>query len=137
MEEDAQVGSIYYRKAALYNYVQRGGSLTKDNGLLASDMTRAYEIIQDRLGEKFEKEVLEKSIPDLLYGSVLLMCKAGKSRKEIGGYIDAYERRYADWWKSDIVNGVGKAKKMFLICIKNRWILLLKLLSAMHARMVG
>ncbi len=137
MDEDVQLGSVYYRKAALYNYVQRSGSLTKDNGLLASDMVRAYEILQEKLGEKYSQEILEKSIPDLLYGSVLLLCKAKRSRKEILQYIDDYERRYPAWWKSDIVNAVGKAKKAFLIGIKCRWITLLRVLTAVHSGIAG
>lgn len=134
MDDDRQIGSIYYRKKALYNYIQRKGSLTKDNGLAADDMIRAYDIIQDKLGRKYSKEIMEKSIPDLLYGSVLLMCKARNSKAEIIEYIDRYEGRHSEWWKSDIVNGVGKAKKVFFICIRHRWIILLKLLSAVHTR---
>lgn len=132
-----QVGNIYYRKTALYNYVQRKGSLTKDNGLIAADMITAYGILRNKLGRKYEKEIREKSIPDLLYGSVLLMCKEKKSRKEIRQYIYDYESGYPDWWQSALVNDIGKVKKIFLLCIKYRWIMALRLLSAVHSRMAG
>lgn len=66
-----------------------------------------------------------------------MMCKAGKNNNEIRAYIREYEKRYPNWNKCEIVNRIGKAKKMFLICAKYKQVLVMKLLGYLHTRMVG
>ena len=42
-------------------------------------------------------EMKNKSVVDLLYGVLLMMCKVGKPSAEIMSYIERYESKYSDW----------------------------------------
>jgi len=81
-------GSAYYYKVPLYYYYQRHNSLSNNTKLDETDMVRAFNIVEDSLRDKYPKEIKEKSITDILYGGVLMMCKAEKSNSEIKIYID-------------------------------------------------
>ena len=137
MDGDKEIGCIYYLKDALYNYEQRTGSLSNDRSLDATDMVNAHQIIREHLGEKYPEEICSKAIPDLLYGGVLMMCKARKSRSEVMKYISDFEVQYPHWYENRIVKELGKAKLVFLMCIKHRYISMLKILTAIHTRMTG
>lgn len=137
MSEGKQIGCVYYLKEALYNYNQRLGSLSNDKNLDAADMVKAYSIINEKLGKRYPSEICSKSVPDLLYGVVLMMCKAEMSSSQIKRYILEYEKKYPQWNKSSIVNKLGKAKIAFLICIRHRWIVVLKMMSEVHSKMIG
>ncbi len=137
MDEDVQIGCVYYLKEALYNYIQHSDSLSNDKNLDATDMVMAYEIVNEKLGRKYPNEICSKSVPDLLYGGTLMMCKANKKSLQIKKYIADYESKYPEWYKSDIINELGRAKKAFLFCARYKWIDMLKVLSKIHSKMVG
>ena len=130
-------GSVYYLKEPLYYYFQRQESLSNDKSLDAEDMEKAYEIINKKLGEKYPKEIITKSIPDLLYGGVLMMCKAGKKNAEIRKFIEKYEADYPEWYNDEIVRYLGRAKRFFLYLIRHKQIVGLKFLAYIHSRIVG
>jgi len=136
VKDGRNIGCVYYLKEALYDYNQRIGSLSNDKTLDAKDMEKAYEVIREKFGDRYVNEVADKSIPDLLYGGTLMLCKAGKSKREIISYLDKYEKEYPSWRKSSMVNRLGKAKKIFLLCISHRWIFLLTILSKIHSRLI-
>jgi glycosyltransferase involved in cell wall biosynthesis len=137
MDGDKEIGCTYYLKEALYNYDQRPGSLSNDSTLDATDMIKAYQIITENLGAKYPEEIETKAIPDLLYGGVLIKCKANKGNQEIRKYIEDFEFHYPNWYKNRIVKQLGKAKMVFLVCIKYRHIRLLKSLAKIHSRLIG
>lgn len=130
-------GSIYYLKEVLYFYYQRPSSLSNNIKLDEQDMIKAFSILEENLGEKYPEEIKEKSVPDLLYGVLLMMCKSKKSRASIKEYIAQYEKKYPDWYKCKIISCMGKAKKIFLLCAKYKLIIGLKLFAYLHARVVG
>lgn len=129
--------TVYYLKKPLYYYYQRSTSLSNNKKMDESDMIKAFAILEDTLSKKYTVEMKEKSVSDLLYGVLLMMCKTGKSSKEIKDYIDRYEKQYPKWWKCDIVNHLGRAKKVFLIAAKGRQIMFLKILAWIHGRVIG
>ena len=90
MDGNVQTGCTFYIKEALYYYDQRPGSLSNAKSLDATDMVTAYKIIREKLGEKYPNEILSKSVPDLLYGGTLMMCKAGKTNHDIREFIRDY-----------------------------------------------
>jgi len=130
-------GSAYYLKKPLYHYVQRKTSLSNNLTLDESDMVKAFEIIENSLSNKYPNEIKEKSVTDLLYGSVLMMCKAKKSTKSIKKFISEYSKKYAGWHKCKIIKTLGKAKRIFLILIRHKFVCLLRLLSSIHTKMIG
>lgn len=129
-------GKAYYLKEPLYYYVQRSSSLSNNKYLDESEMIKAFYILEKTIGKKYPEELKEKSVVDLLYGVVLMMCKAGKSNRKISEYISNYNRKYEGWENSKIINHIGKSKKIFVQLAKMRFIIGLKAISWMHTKMV-
>lgn len=132
----AKSGTAYYLKRPMYYYWQRTTSLSNNKGLDETDMVNAFAILQNELESKYPEIIEQKSVPDLLYGCVLMMCKAGKTRKQIRIYIDKYTLRYPKWYQCEIINHLGKAKKAFLVLIRYRCIWGVKVLAMMHSKMI-
>lgn len=127
---------IYYLEKSLYFYFQRKKSLSNNSKLDEKDMVIAFSILQERLEEKYPNEIKEKSVKDLLYGGLLMMCKANKKNKDIKEYINRYEKRYQDWEKTEIIKNLGIAKYIFLKLAKYRLILGLKILAYIHSKLI-
>lgn len=129
-------GSAYYLSEPMYYYWQRGNSLSNNTTLDESDMIKAFRVLEDNLGEKYPEELKEKSVTDLLYGVVLLMCKAGKSSEEIKEYINNYTEKYPEWWKCKIIGHLGKGKRIFLQMVKHKRVEILKIISLAHSKII-
>lgn len=130
-------GSVYYMDEPLYYYYQRSSSLSNNKHLDEADMIKAFTILDQELGNKYPFAMKEKSVFDLLYGVLLMMCKAQKSNKEIKNYIDIYEQKYPMWWKCNSVKYIGKAKEAFLIAAKLRQPFIMKQLAFIHDILVS
>ena len=136
INEEEEIGCIYYLKEALYNYYQRGDSLSNDIKIDETDMIKAYQILKDTLGAKYKKEIQTKTIADLLYGCILVMCKVGKSDFEINRHIDRFEEQYPNWYKNIIVKKMGRAKWIYLTNIKLRNIKMLRIMAYVHSKLI-
>lgn len=130
-------GSVYYLNKPMYYYYQRPTSLSNNKKLDETDMIKAFDILEKALSSKYPEEIKEKSVSDLLYGVLLIMCKSGKSNLEIKKYIKEYEKNYPDWYKCQMVNKLGNAKKIFLIAAKYKQITLMKILAVIHSKLIG
>lgn len=130
-------GSVYYIDQPLYYYFQRPSSLSNNKKMDETDMIKAFGILEKELGRKYPKELKEKSVPDLLYGVLLIMCKSGKKNCEIKDYIKIYEKKYPEWYKCESVKKLGKAKEFFLIAARYRQIAIIKLLAYVHSKLIG
>jgi glycosyltransferase involved in cell wall biosynthesis len=130
-------GGAYYLNEALYYYFQHKNSLSNNIKLDESDMIKAFAILEKELGTKYPGELKEKSVTDILYGVLLMMCKSGKSNKEIKKYIKSYEKKYPEWWKCEIINDVGKAKRVFFMMARYKNIAGLKALAYIHSQIIG
>lgn len=129
--------NVYYLKESLYYYLQRPSSLSNNKMMDELDMVKAFSVIEDSLGDKYPYEIMERSISDLLYGVVLIMCKAGKSNAEIRKYISKYEQKYPNWYSSEGIKKLGIAKNVFLSAIYYKQIYVLKVLAKIHDKMIG
>lgn len=127
---------VYYLKKSLYYYYQRPASLSNNKSMDQSDMVRAFAILEETIGKKYPEVIETKSVTDLLYGGVLMMCKASKSFKEVRKYIIWYENKYPNWYKSPIIYKLGSSKRLFLKFIKSKNIIMLKLLAIAHSILV-
>lgn len=130
-------GGAYYLNEALYYYFQRKNSLSNNIKLDESDMIKAFAILEKKLGINYPGELKEKSVTDILYGVLLMMCKSGKSNKEIKKYIRSYEKKYPEWWKCEIINDVGNAKRVFFMMARYKNIAGLKALAYIHSQIIG
>lgn len=128
--------TVYYLNIPLYYYYQRPTSLSNNKKMDESDMVKAFAIIEEHLALKYPQEIKEKSVTDLLYGGLLMMLKAGKSRRYILDYLKKYENKYPEWWKCNILHSIGRAKFVYLQCARFRFILMLKTLTYLHSRLV-
>lgn len=130
-------GSVYYINKPMYYYYQRPTSLSNNKNLDETDMIKAFAILEETLGSKYPEELKEKSVPDLLYGVLLMMCKAGKSNTEISNYIQEYEKKYPEWYQCQSVKSLGKAKELFLTAAKFKQIAIMKQLAYVHSQLIG
>lgn len=126
-------GTIYYLNEPLYYYYQRKNSLSNDKSLDENTIIEAFAILEENLGSLYKEELREKSVPDLLYGTLLVMCKRGASRKDIIDFIVAYEEKYPEWEKTEIRNHLGKAKNLFLNMAECRNVIGMRLLAKAHS----
>ncbi len=129
--------NAYYLMKPLYYYRQRPTSLSNQKTLDEKDMIEAFSILEKNLGVQYRQELDEKAVTDLLYGVVLMMCKAGKSSKEIHNYINNFDKKHKNWYKSKIIKYLGLPKRLFLICAKYRFILGIKGISYIHTKMIS
>ena len=127
----------FYLPKSLYYYWQRPSSLSKKKGMDESELVKAFSILEQALGKSYPQEIKEKSVCDLLYGVVLVMCKAGKSSKIIKTYVHNYENRYPDWWQCEIINRIGRVKKFYLSFIKHKLVFPLRILTLIHSKITG
>lgn len=125
-------GSAYYLAEPLYYYYQRKTSLSNNIRMDESDLINAFAIVENKLYDRYPKEVQEKSVPDLLYGVLLMMCKSKKHRKEIISYIQEYEKKYPDWYKCKIISHLGTAKRLFLQSARMHVCFPMKVYSKLH-----
>ena len=132
----AACGSAYYYNVPLYYYRQRPTSLSNNNKMDHKDMVRAFSILEDKFLNEYPTEMKNKSVTDLLYGGLLMMCKSGKSRSFILDYIKEYEKKYPKWWECEVIHYLGKAKQIFLKCARIHFIYGLKVIAFAHSVML-
>ena len=133
----AACGNVYYLNKPFYYYYRRPTSLSNNTQLGAADMINAFSIIEKELGDKYPDEVKEKSVSDILYGALLIMCKSNKPNGEIKKYIEDYEKKYPGWEKTEIMNYLGKEKKVFLLFAKMRNIRGMKAIAKVHSKIIS
>lgn len=130
-------GSAYYLDEPLYFYYQRPTSLSNNTTLDESDMIRAFNILEKEFKDVYPRELMEKSVPDILYGVLLMMCKSRKSKKDIVKYINSYEKKYPNWKDAEIIRHLGKAKQVFLKAVETKNVTAMKAVSRAHSFLVG
>lgn len=133
MQAIASCGNAYYLNEPLYYYRQRPSSLSNNSKLDHIDMVKAFSVLEERFGASYPLEMKNKSVTDLLYGALLMMCKSGKDSAFIKQYIIDYECKYSEWWKCEIINYLGIGKKLFLQFAKWHFISGLKLIAFAHS----
>lgn len=133
----AKCDTFYYLKEPLYHYVQHNNSLSRNNEINIDTIKSANEIVKLSYGEKYQDELMEKSVLDLLYNSILLMCKNRYNRKDIVAFIDSYSARNKKWYKYNINKYAGIKKKIFLKCVRYKLIVCLKIYSFAHNMLGG
>lgn len=129
----ASCGNAYYYNEPLYYYRQRPTSLSNNSKMDQEDMVKAFAILEDKFLKDYPMEMKNKSVTDILYGGLLMMCKSGKSKKEILEYINGYEKKYPEWWECEIIKYLGTAKSVFLKCAKWHLVWGLKVIAFAHS----
>ena len=129
----ASCGSAYYFNKPLYYYRQRPTSLSNNSKMDHDDMLKAFAILEDKFLKDYPIEMKNKSVADILYGGLLMMCKSGKSKEEILEYINGYEKKYPRWWECEIIKYLGTAKIVFLKCAKWHFVWGLQAIAFAHS----
>lgn len=127
---------VYYLNQPLYFYYQRPNSLSNNIQLDEKDMIKAFNILENTIGSKYPIELAEKSVPDLLYGVLLIMCKTNKKSKVIVEYINSYENKYPNWTTYESRKTLNFFKRIFLLMAKYRLISFMKILSYIHTKLI-
>lgn len=132
----AACGNAFYYNVPLYYYRQRPTSLSNNSKMDHTDMVKAFSILEEKFNKDYPLEIKNKSVTDILYGGLLMMCKSGKKREEILQYLKEYENRYPKWWNCQIINYLGAEKRVFLLCARWRFVLGLKAIAFVHSVMI-
>ena len=132
----AACGNAYYLNEPLYYYRQRPTSLSNNAKMDHSDMLNAFAILEEKFAKEYPLEMKNKSVTDILYGALLMMCKSGKSNAFILQYIKKYEAKYPEWWKCKIIKYLGKPKMMFLKFAQWHFVPGVKLIAYLHSQMI-
>ena len=132
----AACGNAYYINEPFYFYRMRPTSLSNNSKMDHSDMVNAFAILEEKFLKDYPLEMKNKSVTDILYGALLMQCKAGKSNKDILAYIKSYEQKYPEWWKCEIIKYLGKPKMAFLKFAQWHYVPGIKLIAFLHSLMI-
>lgn len=132
----AACGSAYYLNEPLYYYRQRPTSLSNNAKMDHEDMVKSFAILEEKFLKDFPLEMKNKSVTDILYGALLMQCKAAKSNKDILDYIKSYEQKYPEWWNCEIIKYLGKPKRVFLKFAQWHFVPGVKLVAFFHSLMI-
>lgn len=132
----AACGNAYYLNEPLYFYRQRPTSLSNNSKMDHGDMLKAFAILEDKFLAEYPLEMKNKSVTDILYGALLMMCKSGKDNRTILKYIKEYEKKYPEWWKCEIIKYLGKPKMAFLKFAQWHFIPGVKFIAYLHSQMI-
>ncbi len=127
---------VYYLKKPMYYYYRRASSLSNQSALGEADMVKAFSYLEDELGKLYPEELKEKSVSDLLYGSLLMMCKSGKSDSDIYSFLKCYEENNPEWDQYELVKYLGKQKSLFLKMAKHRNIKAMRFIAMVHSLII-
>ena len=128
----SRVGVIH---KPLYNYYQRSdGSSASNNADGVEDNFRiGLNGLRSVLGDGYEQELAYHAIYALHYGEILALCKRNADRRTILERIDTYEKQYPDFLQNRYLEGMGTAKRLFLLAQNKRLIFLLRGFAKVHS----
>lgn len=132
----AACGNAYYINEPFYFYRMRPTSLSNNSKMDHSDMVNAFAILEEKFLKDYPLEMKNKSVTDILYGALLMQCKAGKSNKDILAYIKSYEEKYPEWWECEIIKYLGKPKIVFLKFAQWHCVPGIKSIAFLHSLMI-
>lgn len=120
---------IYYFNEPLYHYIMQENSLINKNPELAERNAKiGFEIIEKNLSLQFPKEIEAIFVREYLYSGVMDLVSRKSSKEQILSYIKESERKYPNVYKNEACSYLTKFQKIFLYCIKNKFIIGLKAL---------
>ena len=113
-----------------YYYLQRNNSLSNQNqrnvdlNFYPKAIQRMYELSEDG----FEKELELHAISELLYGMVMIMLRAGRSKKEFCEHVHWFLKKYPCWKGNPYLRILPKAKRIFIYFASKKQYQILKIL---------
>ncbi len=101
---------------AMYYYFQRSASLSNRNGkdVDVSFYPKSISRMVSLAHPGFEAEVQFRAIHEWLYGLVMIMVRACKSREEVASRVDEFCTRFPDWRDNPYLRYLPLAKRLFI-----------------------
>jgi hypothetical protein len=113
----------------VYLYYQRSTSLSlSNNNIDLSFYPKTVNRMLELSEKGYEEELEFRCIHELLYGMVYLMIISKKSRKEFRDHINSFNRNHKGWESNSYINGLPKAKKIFVMLAGRKHFGMLKIL---------
>lgn len=119
---------IYYLDKPLYYYVINDKSIMNTSETLSiENSSKAVEMIEKELGEKFQSQVEAIFIKEYFYGIIVTLVKLKKSNKEILEHIEKCERKHPKLYENLVINNMTKFQRICMKLAQKRHIIILKL----------
>lgn len=124
----ANSNSFYYLEKPLYSYVEYSNSLMNRKELLNEENAiKGFKLVEQKLKKDFQKEIESIFIKEYFYSITITLVEKKKSLKEIKNHIQECEKKYPNIYKNEAINNLSKFQKYFILCIRIRFLLLLKI----------
>lgn len=117
----------------LYNYYQRENSASNSKIKATTFFYITFERFIEKIDQnKYQEEIEFRAINHLLYGELLVMLKAGATRKEMLEKINKFNKKYPNFLKNKYLKKYNKAKLIFIILLHYKMLFLAKLYAKLH-----
>lgn len=126
-------------KKPIYNYYQRVGSLSiTSSDKVIQSLQDSFEYTRKSLDrEKYAKEIEYIGVRNVLYGAILALFKSRYSRTAFFDILRGFEIYYPNWYMNLYLKRLPIYKRIFLFCVKRKWILFLALIARIHTKIVS
>jgi len=126
--------SIRIIDEAFYHYFIRTGSLSmRADPDVFLQQIQTYTYLHKFFPEQYIQELEHIGVRIVCYSAVLYALRSKVRISVIKDFLDKFEEKNPDWYSNKYNLKLGYLKRIFLFCVKNRMILLLKLLSYSHS----
>lgn len=122
----------------IYNYLCRPGSLScSATEKVTESLIESYTFICKNKKDGFEREIEFIGVKNLVYGALLNHYKCSKDNHKADDILKAFEAMYPDCYKNRYIRTLPIYKRVFVFCAEKRLYFALKLLSAIHEKILN
>lgn len=127
---------LYYIKKPLYLYLMRENSLTHNDSLYThTNAMRAFDMIEERLKDKYPREMEVIFAVELLYSTTMTLVDKGVDKQHIKKHIQELVARYPHYRSNPALKKLPKHQRVALWAIQHQQIWILKLLLALRRKL--
>lgn len=120
--------NIYYLKKPLYHYINHDKSIVHNEKYLDENYAiQAFQLIEEKLRDKYPIEVEALFVKELLYTTTLTLLSKKFDNKAVISHIKYWEERYPRWYNNSNIKNFSRHQKIILKLIKYKIIIGLNL----------
>lgn len=115
---------------AMYFYFQRPTSISNQNqkGVDVSFYPKTVGRMIELSAPGFETALQFRAVSELMYGMVMIMVRAGKSKRDLCAHVDWFNGKFPGWQENPYLPKMAKGKQIFVRFAAKKQYALLKML---------